>query len=92
MGITCGTGAEETARYKVKWRLENPKKSDCPRYELHPDLLRIVFQDIFSWDLRSPSISGFIEMKILCASTDSIFVLIHGSWLNRGTIGHKLSI
>ena len=57
----------------VKWNNEHEKKDACPRYKLHPDLLRILYRESKARDLSNCVISGATEMKMNCDSLDCIF-------------------
>ena len=57
----------------VKWNNEHKKKEACPRYKLHPDLLRVLYRESKAKNLSNCVISGATEMKMICAGVHCIF-------------------
>ena len=56
----------ENSDHVLKWSWQNKQKKKDGRYQLHPDLLRVVFQETKRKYLTECKMIGFTEMRTVC--------------------------
>ena len=57
----------ETGESEIKWNWDNKTKKSSSKYDLHPDLLRVIFRETKARHLDNGCVLvGFTEMRTEC--------------------------